>query len=381
MQDFSLILLCAGSSQRSKLNINKTLFSINEKPVFSYSLESFIKAGIKNFIIAVKKDEKEFFEEYTQNYKDVNIQFVIGGKTRQESVKNSIELVETKYVLIHDAARIYIHEEDIKNLINKTKEKHACSLAKNCQDTISIIDKDNFCFDYIDRSKVALIQTPQSFLTSELYKIYKSEIDISKYTDDTSLYQAFYNKKVYIVFSKHINEKLTYKKDFENLKEINYGVGFDMHKLVENRDLILGGIKIPHNKGLLGHSDADVLTHAIMDALLSSCNLKDIGHYFPDTDPKYKDANSIKLLDEVMLLINKKGFSVNNVSCEIMCEKPKLAKYLDEIESNLAKHLKITNDKIKISATTLEGLGFIGREEGIGTHCVLSVIKYPEFND
>lgn len=376
MNDFSIILLCAGSSTRSELNFNKTLYIHNGKPIFTYSINSFVNIGIKNFILVTKEEEKDNFKQYLDSFKNIKIKFVTGGNTRQESVKNSINLIDTKYVLIHDGARPFINEEDIKNLIHNIREKGASVLAKPCKDTICVVDNKKNIIKYPNRKSLIMLQTPQGFLTDEIRQIYSSDFNISKYTDDSSLYNAFFKKNINIVFSKHKNEKLTTKYDFDSLKkEIKFGIGFDMHKLVENRDLIIGGIKIPHSKGLLGHSDADVLTHAIMDAILSSCHLNDIGHQFPDNDPKYKNANSIKLLDEVITMINKNGFCINNVSCEIMCEKPKLAVYLDEIENNLAQHLKILKNKIKISATTLEGLGFIGREEGIGAQAIVSVIN------
>ena len=146
------------------------------------------------------------------------------------------------------------------------------------------------------------------------------------------------------------------------------GHGYDVHKLVENRKLILGGVQIEHTKGLLGHSDADVLTHAIMDAILSSCALRDIGYHFPDTDEKYKGADSIELLKQVLNIINEHGYAVQSISASIMAEKPKLLKIIPTITQNLAQVIGIAPEKIGITATTLEGLGFVGREEGICVH-------------
>ena len=153
------------------------------------------------------------------------------------------------------------------------------------------------------------------------------------------------------------------------------GYGEDIHELVENRKLILGGITIPHDKGLLGHSDADVLTHAIMDAVLSACAMRDIGYHFPDTDQAYKGADSIELLKKVMQIIGEKGFSITSIGASIMAEKPKLLKFIPIIAKNLANALDIKVEDVGLGATTLEGLGFVGREEGISVHANVTVKK------
>ena len=142
-------------------------------------------------------------------------------------------------------------------------------------------------------------------------------------------------------------------------------MGFDCHKLVENRKLILGGIEIPFDKGLLGHSDADVLTHAIMDAILSSVAMRDIGYWFSDKDPKYKGADSIKLLERVLEMVKEKGYKVTSISAVIMAQKPKLLNFIPLITEKLRSVLGLDYDNVGIGATTLEGLGFVGREEGI----------------
>ena len=148
------------------------------------------------------------------------------------------------------------------------------------------------------------------------------------------------------------------------------GMGYDVHRLVENRDLILGGVKIPHKTGLLGHSDADVLLHAIADALLGAAALGDIGRHFPDTDEKYKGADSLVLLGKVAELIGEKGYSVGNVDATIVAQKPKLAPYIDEMQKNIANVLNVSVDNVNVKATTEEKLGFTGSEEGISAYAV-----------
>ena len=153
------------------------------------------------------------------------------------------------------------------------------------------------------------------------------------------------------------------------------GIGYDVHKLVENRKLILGGVEIEHDKGLLGHSDADVLVHAIMDAILGALALGDIGKHFPDTDPKYKGADSIKLLEFVNNLIESKGYKVNNIDSIIIAQAPKMAPHILKMRETIAKAINVDIDCISIKATTEEGLGFTGNKQGISCQSICSLIK------
>lgn len=153
------------------------------------------------------------------------------------------------------------------------------------------------------------------------------------------------------------------------------GLGYDVHKLVENRKLIMGGVDIPYEKGLLGHSDADVLLHAIKDSILGAAALGDIGKHFPDTDQDYKNANSMDLLRQVGILLNSKGYLVNNLDATIIAQKPKISPYIEEMRNNVSLALNLEVDKINIKATTTEGLGFVGIEEGIAAQSIASIVK------
>lgn len=153
------------------------------------------------------------------------------------------------------------------------------------------------------------------------------------------------------------------------------GHGYDVHRLVEDRPLILGGVNIPYEKGLLGHSDADVLTHAVMDALVGAAGLGDIGKHFPDTDPAYKGADSLKLLDRVVVLLREKGWQVGNVDATIIAQRPKLASYIPQMRDNLAQRMGIEADQVNVKATTEEKLGFTGSGEGMAAHAVCLLTK------
>lgn len=156
---------------------------------------------------------------------------------------------------------------------------------------------------------------------------------------------------------------------------IRVGHGYDVHRLVRDRRLIIGGIDIPYEKGLSGHSDADVLVHAIMDSLLGAAALGDIGGHFPDTDPEYSGADSIELLKKVCILISSNGYTVSNIDATVIAQKPKLKPYIEVMRERIAEAMKISKDQVSIKATTEEKLGFTGREEGISAHCVCLITK------
>ena len=367
----SLILACAGKGVRAGFNKNKLLTSVNDTPIFMHTFNAFENSGhINQYIIVASKEDFEFFKSTLPTF----VEIVIGGDTRTQSVKNGLEKVSGDIVLIHDGARPFVSAHVIKDCIESAVKFGSGITAIPTRDTVFTV-KDEMVTDYLGKDGIYKVQTPQAFKTEEIKKAYALAKDKS-FNDDGEVYKEYIGN-LHVVLGERQNTKLTYREDFSNIFEsaILSGVGYDCHKLVENRKLILGGVEIPHDKGLLGHSDADVLTHAIMDALLSALSLRDIGYHFPDTDTKYKGADSIKLLEEVLKMVKEKGYAVNNVSATILAEKPKLLKHIPAITENLAKVLGISADKLGIGATTLEGLGFVGREEGICVHAVCTLKK------
>lgn len=357
----SLILTCAGKGSRAGFEKNKVLMPVDGEVCFLKALNVFIESGLisEYFITASDND----FEEI-KNLSPDFVKVVLGGNTRSQSIENALNKVTGDIVLIHDGARPFLSTELVKSCVNTVVNFGSAIPCIPNVNTMAIVENDEI-ISYVGKDGLYSVQTPQGFITEDIKHAYACAQGDSA-NDDGSLYAKFI-KNPHIYVGEKENIKLTFKDDF-NEKDVRFGTGFDCHKLVENRALILGGITIPHDKGLLGHSDADVLTHAVMDAILSGAGLRDIGYYFPDTDPKYKGAFSIDLLKEVLAMINKNGFSVKSVSAVIMAEKPKLLKHIPTIKENLAKVLEVPLDKIGLGATTLEGLGFVGREEGICVH-------------
>lgn len=365
----SLILACAGQGKRAGFNKNKLLVRMKDGlTVFEKTLSAFRNSKlIDEYIISASAVDKEQLTLLSNG----DCIIVEGGETRTDSVKNALALVTGDVVLIHDGARPFVTAKMIKDCIDLAFEKGGCIPVVPTKDTM-VSGLNDVC--YLGKSGIYSVQTPQGFRTNLIINAY-AHAGARTYNDDGEVYKNF-TGELYTYEGDVDNVKLTFKEDFKTENpEYRFGVGFDSHRLVENRKLILGGITIPHDKGLLGHSDADVLTHAIMDAILSASANRDIGYHFSDKDPAFKDADSMKLLERVLEMTKNLGYKVSSISASIMAEKPKLLKIIPGISKNLASALELPLDKVGISATTLEGLGFVGREEGICVHATATLIK------
>ncbi len=367
----TLILACAGKGTRAELGKNKLLVPINGKTVLERSLSAFMKSGlITDYVITANQDD---FDEIKKLVPE-GVKIVLGGETRSASVRNALKEVFGGIVLIHDGARPFVTERIIRDCIDSV-EKHGSGItAVPSRDTVCRANDD--ISYYVGKESLYSVQTPQAFYANDIKEAYARAGD-KTFNDDGEVYKTYFCNP-FLVEGDINNIKLTYPEDFELMrkeKTCRVGMGFDCHKLVENRKLILGGIEIPHDKGLLGHSDADALTHAVMDAILSAVSLRDIGYHFSDKDPQYKDACSMDLLDKVLEMIDAKSYKVKSVSATIMAEKPKLIEYIPAITKNLAKAMGIEADMVGIGATTLEGLGFVGREEGICTQASAVLVR------
>lgn len=368
----SLILACAGKGVRAGFDKNKLLVEVSGTPCFEKTLSAFIESNlIDQIIVTASPIDFDFISDKVKGKATV----VLGGETRTQSVKNALSLIDGEVVLIHDGARPFVTTKMIKDCIDTAVEHGSAIPVIPSRDTMVKASAEKVdC--YLGKSELFSVQTPQGFNAKQIKHAYAHACD-RVYNDDGELYKEFFGD-VHVYDGDVKNIKLTFATDFssnENTPDFRYGTGFDCHKLVSDRKLIIGGVEIAHDKGLLGHSDADVLTHAIMDAILSSLSLRDIGYHFSDKDPAYKNANSMELLKKVLLMIKQKGYRVHNVSATIMAEKPKLLNHIPTITRNLATALNIPESKVGIGATTLEGLGFVGREEGICVHATATVIK------
>ena len=395
---YSVIIAAAGKGERAGFKRNKLLERINGKPVILLTAEVFDNlTGIDEIIVTYREGEKEELQNALKPVK-TPLRFVTGGETRFLSVKNALKTVKSPVVLIHDGARPFVTRETVLKCAETAEKFGSAIVTLPCRDTVITTDGFGHAVSST-RKNLCLAATPQGFKTTDILRAYELAGDGNGFTDEAGVYIDFIGE-CKVIEGNPENVKLTYKSDFlsdnsdktrqadgfsgnaESLslggassKDMRVGTGFDLHKLVAGRDLILGGVKIPHDKGLLGHSDADVLTHAVMDALLSSLSLRDIGYHFSDKDPQYKDISSMVLLQKVMDMITAKGYAVNNVSAVVMAEKPKMSAYVDKISESLAAALNIGKARVGVTLTTLEGIGTVGREEGIAVQAYVSVIK------
>lgn len=368
-----VIIAAAGKGSRMGMDMPKQFMNIGAKPVIVKTYETFADCELIDNIYVVTN------EEYMKYCKDLMVPYlsekqlkkftgiVSGGRERQDSIYRAIKAIDRQkvnmdYVLIHDAARPYITRKIIEDTVSQTVLHDAAVVCVKPKDTIRTNDKT------LDRNRLLAVQTPQGFKMDILKRAYDRAYEDNFYgTDDASIVERM-DIHPAIVEGSYANIKITTKEDLP--VETRIGQGFDVHKLVEGRKCILGGVDIPHHFGLLGHSDADVLLHAIMDALLGAASMGDIGRHFPDTDDAYKGASSLDLLEHVGYLIRDKGYCIGNIDATVICQKPKILPYVEEMIENISKRLKIDYDKINIKGTTTEKLGFTGRKEGIAAQAV-----------
>ena len=367
----SAIITCAGNGSRAGFEKNKLLLLYQNSTYLEKTIRAFTDCDfITEIIVTSSPNDYDEIFKITQNI-NKNIVVILGGETRTASVYNALKKCSKTAVLIHDGARPFVSKEAIENCYNSVLNFGSGICCIPCKDTIAV--EENGEIIKCERENRYLVQTPQGFLLKDILKAYSQISQGDTFTDDSGVYSKFI-KPAKICMGDIKNIKLTFKEDFKHEQLV--GTGFDLHRLVENRDLILGGIKIPHTKGLLGHSDADVLTHAIMDALLSALSLGDIGKHFKDTDPRWKDISSIYLLKQVLKMIQDNGYKVVNVSAVIMAQKPKLSTFTQKISTYLAEVIHIEPKRVGITCTTLEGVGLVGREEAIAcqAYCMLEKI-------
>ena len=304
-----------------------------------------------------------------------------GGATRADSVCNGLRAAKGQLVAIHDAARPFVSEQVITDALAEAEAMGAAAPAVAVKDTIKIAN-DGAVVQTPDRAALFAVQTPQCFCRNLYWKALEAVQGekVHLVTDDCSLFELA-GLPVHLTQGDYANLKITTKEDLpaaaqnkgENTMRI--GHGYDVHRLVEDRKLILGGVEVPFEKGLLGHSDADVLAHAVMDAVLGAAALGDIGKHFPDTDPAYAGADSLQLAQHVARIMREKGWKIVNIDSTLLCQKPKLAPYIPAMRENLAAAFGMPVDAVSVKATTEEHLGFTGEGLGIAAHAVALIEK------
>lgn len=377
----SAVLVAAGSSTR--MGFDKLSFDLGRETVLHRSIRAFEQCPDVTEIVLVAGKNRAFVEQQAADCaKPVRI--VPGGATRAESAKNGVLAAAGEIVAVHDAARPFVSQAVIAAALAAAARCGAAAPAVPVKDTIKqaargdgkTVPDNCLVKNTPDRSTLYAVQTPQCF-DRAAYLAALEELDEEKarlVTDDCSLFELT-GRPVQLTQGDYANLKITTREDLPRPEQkeehkMRIGHGYDVHRLVEDRKLILGGVEIPFEKGLLGHSDADVLTHAVMDAVLGAAALGDIGQHFPDNDPAYAGADSLKLASHVAQILKEHGYRIENIDATILCQRPKLAPHIPAMRANLAAAFGLPADAVSVKATTEEHLGFTGEGLGIAAHAV-----------
>lgn len=383
----SCIVLAAGAGRRMGYKENKIFIPLGRYSIIQRSLQNVSKVeGLNEIILVVADGEQEYMTKHIQELElTVPVHIVLGGKERQDSVSCGLTSVseDTNIVLVHDGARPLASTKMFSDVAEAANLYGAATVGVPSTDTIKRIDKDHNVLETLQRSELYQIQTPQGFQKELFVEAHQAAYE-TKYlgTDDVSLVE-YVGKPVHIVEGDYCNIKVTTPNDIAVAKRylgiedthMRVGFGYDIHQLKAGRPCILGGVHIESELGPDGHSDADVLIHALMDAMLGAAGLRDIGYYFPPEDDQYKGISSMLLLEKVNSLLKERGLQAYNIDIMVISETPKLKPHIDTMKANLQSVLEIPLERISIKATTNEMLGAIGRREGIAAQAVVSVYE------
>ena len=372
------VLLCAGSGTRMGARGNKTLSVVGGLPACIRAWRTLMKC-CDGGVVVTREEEIGLFEHLFSSEERPPLCVIAGGNTRQQSVKKGLDALDGQCdtVLIHDGARPLVDEKTILSVIQSARQFGSGIAACPMRDTVKQADSRHIVLSTPDRSCLYAVQTPQGFA----YPLIRAahEKAQAEMTDDAALVEAL-GEKVHLVMGNLSNIKLTYPEDLIMANAFfpafpRSGIGYDAHRLVAGRKLVLGGVEIPYEKGLLGHSDADAAVHALIDALLGACALGDIGTHFPDSDNAYLNISSLILLEETAKILEKEGFVVVNCDIDLIAQRPRLSPYIGQMRQNIAQALGIEENRVSVKATTTEHLGFEGRGEGISALAAASVVS------
>jgi 2-C-methyl-D-erythritol 4-phosphate cytidylyltransferase/2-C-methyl-D-erythritol 2,4-cyclodiphosphate synthase len=383
----SAIIAAGGRGLRLGADVPKQLLTVGGRPILERSVAAFLAhPEIDEIVVALPADLAAEPPAYLKDTSKA-LRVVSGGRRRQDSVFNAFQVVnaDTDVVVVHDAARPFASANLISRTIAAAAESGAALAAVASRDTVKqtsdLSGEPRFVAETLPRESIFLAQTPQAFRREILRAaLALGEADVDA-TDEAALAEhAGY--RVRIVDGEHTNIKLTMPEDLPVAEAIaraegrlpartgRAGTGYDLHRLVAGRPLVLGGLTIPSAHGALGHSDADVVCHAITDAILGAIGLGDIGRHFPDSDPVWKDAASLDLLSRAHALVVASGYEVGNVDVTVILEKPKIRDYVEEMRRRVAGAIGIDPSRVSIKGKTNEGVDAIGRGEAIAAHAI-----------
>lgn len=369
------LIVAAGQGTRMGHGPPKQFRMIGGKPVLRWATESLIHhPAVRNVRVVIGSGQDRDAARALAGLKIDR--FIEGGETRADSVRAGLLEIESDAVLIHDAARPFCPSPVIDRLLASLEFFDGAAPILPVGDTLARIS--DTLGDPVDRSHLVRVQTPQAFRLDALRSAYDLWSGPAP-TDEATVLRAA-GRKVAGVEGDPQLDKLTLPADFEHAEQwlsgrlvSRTGTGFDVHAFSGEGPLVLGGVRVPHDRGLAGHSDADVILHAITDALLGAAGLGDIGEHFPPSDPQWKDADSSLFLAHAVEFLNKKGAIIDHVDCTLIAEEPKIGPYRAAMRARIAEIAGLRVDQVSVKATTTEGLGFAGRREGIAAQAVASI--------
>ncbi len=356
------IILMAGKGIRSGLEYNKNLHKYWGKPLFIHSVDAFLNNELIDQVVLVIDPQDELTVKELLEDREVTI--VYGGQMRTDSLKSALKNTSATKAIVHDAARPHITSHDITLIIEALDEYDLVTFYHPVVDTI----KDGI--KTLNRNNLKAVTTPQGFNSNCFEAILQNQSDVF---DELQIFEES-ALKIGFIKEQHNNQKMTTEEDFVKPQYL-IGHSRDFHKLVPQRKLLLGGVEFDSPVGLLGHSDADVVYHAVAEAIIGALGLGDLGTLYPDSDPQYHNIDSAYFLQDVCKILEEKNYQINNLDIIVYLETPNLKNHKRQMAENIARNLKIDASIINVKATTMEKCGVIGSNEGIASEAVV-LLKY-----
>lgn len=371
---FSAVVVAAGQGHRAGQPVPKQFASWRGKPLVQHSVAKLLEAGANPLVVVIPDGAEKIAADALGELADKCI-FAVGGATRQQSVIHGLLTIagpDVDKVLIHDAARPDLPVEVIARLLDALTQHPGAIPVLSVVDSLAV-DDGGVMSGKADRESLRRVQTPQAFRFEQILSAHEQWLGDPGAGDDAQVLRAA-GGSIALVDGDDRLKKITFAGDFMNeLPPMRVGQGFDVHRLAEGEELWLGGVKIEHDRGLAGHSDADVALHALVDALLGAIGEGDIGTHFPPSDERWRGAPSSRFVEHALSLVRQSGYGVGNVDLTIICEAPKIGPHRDAIRERLAQLLETELSRVSVKATTTERLGFTGRGEGIAAQAIVSL--------
>ncbi|NIR01457.1 MAG: 2-C-methyl-D-erythritol 4-phosphate cytidylyltransferase [Gemmatimonadales bacterium] len=382
------MLAAAGRGERLRTPENKAFVALAGRPLVSYALDAFQACpGVGDIVLVVAPEDVERARrQLLPPGRRQSQRVVAGGENRQQSVAAALAEIgpACDLIVVHDGARPFVKPDLIQRCIDAAAEHGAAVAALPATETVKEAGADRVVEATLDRSRVWLVQTPQAFRRELLARAHEEAAQAGICgTDDAYLVERL-DHKVHLVLGDPENIKITWPADVRRSEQLmqrnregtggrdttRAGIGYDAHRFAEDRPLVLAGVRLREERGLLGHSDADVVCHAVCDALLGAIGAGDIGRHFPDSDPEYAGVSSLSLLRRVSGLVRTQGWEIGNVDAVVIAEEPRIAPHLAEMRRALAEAMGTDAARVNLKGKTTEGLGFTGRSEGIASQAV-----------